>query len=89
MANPSAQSFVVSQGPSYLQAEKARVGIHEAWRNAAIAPVPVNQNQFTLAHLPHLFYEFGEDAIPHNLPRVITVKIDLHADCQRIPQTLA
>jgi hypothetical protein len=77
--NPLAQSFVVPQGFSYLQAEEARVGIHETWCDTPIAPVSMDQNQFTLAHLPCLFNKCHEGAIPHDFPRMIAVKIDLHA----------
>jgi hypothetical protein len=80
MVNPSAHSFIVPQGSSYLQAEEAGVGIHETWCDAPIAPVPMDQSQFALAHLPGLLHKSHEDAIPHDLPRVIAVKIDLHAD---------
>jgi hypothetical protein len=85
MVNPSAQSFIVPQGFSYPQAEEAGVGIHETWCDAPIAPVPMDQNQFTLAHLPGLLHKFHEDAIPYDLPRVIAVKIDLHAEPSDLP----
>ena len=85
MVNPSAQFFVVPQSFSYLQAKKARVGVHETRGDSPIAPVPVDQNQFSLAHLPNLLHKFREGAIPHDLPRVIAVKIDLHVDRQHIP----
>jgi len=76
-----------SRGLSYLQAEEACVGIHEPWRYAPIAPVTVNQNQFTLAHLPGLFHEFGEDSIPHDLPRMIAVmKINSHVSGSVYPK---
>jgi hypothetical protein len=45
-----------------------------------IPSVPMNQNQFSLAHLPGLLDKSHEGAIPNELPRVITVKIDLHSD---------
>jgi hypothetical protein len=80
VVNPLAQSFVVAQSFSYLQAEEASVAIHETWCDTPIAPVPMNQNQFTFAHLPDLLHKRHERAIPHDLPRVIAVKIDLHAD---------
>ena len=78
--NPFAQSFIVAQVFSYFQAEEARVGIHETWCDTAIAPVPMDQNQFSFAHLPDLLHECRESAVPHDLPRVIAVKINFHAD---------
>jgi len=62
MVNPSAQSFIVPQGSSNLQAEEAGIGVYEPWGDAPIAPMPVDQNQFALAHLPGLLDEFREDA---------------------------
>ena len=80
MVNPSPQFFIVPQGSSYLQAKEAGIGVYEPWGDAPIAPMPVDQNQFALAHLPGLLDEFREDAVPHDLPRVIAVKIDSHVD---------
>lgn len=68
------------QGFSYLQAEEAGVGVHETWCDTPIAPVSMDQNQFILARLPGPLHNCHEGAIPHDLPRVIAVKIDLHAD---------
>ena len=81
VVNPSAQSFIVAQGFSYFQAEEARVGIHKTWCDTPIPPVPMNQNQSSFAHLPDLLHKCQKGAIPHDLPRVIAVKIDFHADC--------
>ena len=58
----------------------AGIGVYEPWGDAPIAPMPVDQNQFALAHLPGLLDEFREDSVPHDLPRVIAVKIDSHVD---------
>lgn len=80
VVNPLAQTFVVAQSFPYLQAKEARVGIHEPWCDTAIAPVSMNQNQFTFAHLPDLLHKCHECTIPRDLPRVIAVKIDFHAD---------
>jgi hypothetical protein len=44
MVNPSAQFFVMPQSTSYLQSKEARIGVHEAWCDAPIPPVPVDQN---------------------------------------------
>lgn len=78
MVNPSTQLFIVPQGPSYLQSKKARIGVHEPWRDASVPRMPVDQDQFSFSHLPDLLHEFHKDSAPHNVPRVISVKIDLH-----------
>ena len=80
MVNPSPQFFIVPEGSPYLQAEEAGISVYEPWGDAPIAPMPVDQNQFALAHLPGLLDEFRQDAVPHDLPRVIAVKINSHAD---------
>jgi len=41
--NPSAQIFVMPQGTSYLQPEEACIGIDEAWCDASVAAMPVDQ----------------------------------------------
>jgi hypothetical protein len=79
MVNPSTQLFIVPQDPSYLQSKEQRIGIHEPWRDAAVLPMPVGQDQFSFSHLPGLLHEFHKDSSPHNVPRVTSVKIDLHS----------
>ena len=79
VVNPSAQRFIVSQRPSYLQSEEARVGVHEPWCDAAVPPMSVDQDQFSLTHLPGLLHEFRQDSTPDNVPGVISVKINLHS----------
>jgi hypothetical protein len=67
VVNPLARSFIVAQSFPYLQAEEARVGIHETWCDTAIAPVPMDQNQFSFAHLPE---SPGQSYAPsHNLKK--------------------
>jgi hypothetical protein len=86
MAHPPAQMFIVPQGSFYLQAKESSVGVHETWCDASIAAVPIDQNQFCLPHLPSLFHKLRqEDPIPHNLARVITVKIDFHGGQDKPP----
>src|SRR6266567_2855491 len=43
VVNPSAQVFVMPQGTSYLQPKEPRIGVDEAWCNASVAAVPVDQ----------------------------------------------
>jgi hypothetical protein len=39
--NPLAQWFIVAQSFSYLQAEEARIGIHETWCDISMLTVSV------------------------------------------------
>jgi hypothetical protein len=54
MVNPSPQFFIIPQGTSYLQSKETRIGVDETWCDAPITPVSVDQNQFSLSHLPGL-----------------------------------
>jgi len=78
----------MSQMFSDLQAKGARIGVHETWCDASVAPVAVNQNQFRLTHLPGLFHQFRQDSVPNDFRGVIAVKIDLHGKRKRMPKTV-
>lgn len=78
----------MSQTFSDLQSKEARIGVHETWCYASVAPVSMNQSQFRLTHLPGLFYQFRQDSVPNDFPGVIAVKIDLHVERKRIPKTV-
>src|SRR5579864_1221539 len=78
VVNPSAQIFVMPQGTSYLQAKEPCVGVDEAWRDASVAAVPVDQDQFSFSHLPGLLHNFRQHAAPHYFSRMISMKIVLH-----------
>src|SRR6266567_4956819 len=43
VVNPSAQVFIMPQGTSYLQPKEPCIGVDEAWSNASVAAVPVDQ----------------------------------------------
>lgn len=68
------------QGASYLQAKDAGVGVDEAGRDASVAAVPVDQNQFSFSHLPGLLHNFRKHTALHYLCRMISMKIELHVD---------
>jgi hypothetical protein len=76
--NPFTQRFVLAQSTPDTKTEITGIGVDEAGAYATIAPVPVNEYQIPLAHLPGLLYELMKESTLDNLGGVKSVKVNFH-----------
>ena len=78
MLDPLAKRVVVPQCPPNTESEVTGVRVHESRRNATIAPMAVNEDEFDLTHLPRLLQKLAQNSIEHDLSWMVAVKVDLH-----------
>jgi hypothetical protein len=84
--DPFPERVVVTQSTSDTKPEVSGIGVDEAWANAAIASVAVNQCQLCFGHLPYLLHEFMEPSASDDLGGMESVKVYFHA---RSPDSLS
>lgn len=68
----------MTQSTSDTKPKIPGIGVDEAWADAAIPSVAVNEPQLVFAHLPYLLHELMEPSASNNLGGMESVKVYFH-----------